>query len=298
MTEPGQQFAADVAGRYDEWYKTRWGAYADQREKQLLLQLAAPRPGERVLDVGCGSGRYLVWLRQMGLSATGVERSAAMAHAAQARLAAQPIAPDSAGGASADTIGGASANTVGGASLPRSDISSTVGGGSPPRPDIPGTVGGASPPRHTSDRGEDSGVLIADGYHLPFADNTFDLVTSITVLEFAGEPGQFLSEMARVSRSRLFLGVLNKSSLYYLQQRRREGSIISKACFFSVGELLALIRETLGPVPIHWRTTLLGPATNIPILHTLTRCLDCIPGPSRLPWGAYIGVCVGVKGHF
>lgn len=284
MTEPGQQFAADVGGRYDEWYKTRWGAYADQRERQLLLQLAAPRPGERVLDVGCGPGRYLVWLRQMGLSATGVERSAAMAHAAQARLAAQPIAPDSAGGASANSVGGASPDTVGGASPPRSDTS--------------GTVGGASLPRHTSDRGEDSGVLIADGHHLPFADNTFDLVTSITVLEFAGEPRQFLSEMARVSRSRLFLGVLNESSLYYLQQRRREGSIISKACFFSVGELLALIRETLGPVPIHWRTTLLGPSTNIPVLHTLTHCLDYIPGPSRLPWGAYIGVCVGVKGHF
>ncbi len=49
-----------------------------------------------------------------------------------------------------------------------------------------------------------------------------------------------------------------------------------------------------GPVPIHWRTTLLGPATNTPILHPLTRCLDYIPGASRLPWGTYIGLSIKI----
>lgn len=236
-------FGEDVVTRYDQWYETPWGRYADQQEKQLLLELAAPQPGERVLDVGCGTGRYLLWLRQMGLEATGVEFSPAMAQAARQRLEKSR----SAGSPTCATAAG---------------------------------------------RGEEGQVIIADGHHLPFADDSFDLVITVTTLEFAAHPQQFLSAMACVCRGRIFLGVLNKSSLYYLQQRRRKGSTISQACFFSVGELLTLIRETLGPVPIHWRTTLLGPSTNIPILHTLTRCLDYIPGTTHLPWGAYIGVSV------
>lgn len=36
-------------------------------------------PGARVLDVGCGSGRDLLWLKQRGFCPTGFERSAGMA---------------------------------------------------------------------------------------------------------------------------------------------------------------------------------------------------------------------------
>ncbi|MEN8141212.1 MAG: class I SAM-dependent methyltransferase [Thermodesulfobacteriota bacterium] len=40
------------------------------------------RPGATVLDVGCGSGRDLLWLRQRGFSATGLELSPSLARLA------------------------------------------------------------------------------------------------------------------------------------------------------------------------------------------------------------------------
>ena len=249
-TEP---FSKEAVARYDAWYQSRWGSYADEQEKRLLIELAARKPGETVLDVGCGTGRYLSWLKEIGLGAVGVDCSPAMAQAAHQRLTTAP--------------------PVGGASLPRPPLSNSVGGASSPR---------CNPTQ----------VIVADGHQLPFADNSFDLVVAITTLEFAADPRQFVAEMVRVSRSRIFLGVLNRFSLYYLQQRRREGSTLSQIHFYSVSELLALIREVLDTVSIRWRTTLLGPAANTPILHTLTRCLDYISGSSRLPWGAYIGTCV------
>jgi len=219
-------FSSEVARRYDRWYETRWGRYADQRQRQLLVQMCEPQWGEQVLDVGCGTGRYLQWFTEMGLETTGVDNSAEMVQVAQQRLA---------------------------------------GGG------------------------EEGQVPLADATDLPFADKGFDLVTAITVLEFVEEPVALIREMLRVSRDRIFLGVLNRYSPYYLQQRLRRGRILSHAHFYSVGEVVRLVRQA-GGEDITWRTTLQGPAIGPPVLHHISRLRDCLPGLSRLPWGAYIGV--------
>ncbi len=220
-------FAQDVARRYDRWYETRWGRYADERQRQLLVHMCDPHPGEQVLDVGCGTGRYLQWLAEMGLEVTGVDSSPEMVRAARARLAGS---------------------------------------------------------------GEEGAVFLADGADLPFADDSFDLVTAITVLEFVEHPDKLIAEMLRVSCDRIFLGVLNRNSRYYLQQRLRRGRILSKARFYSVGEVLTLLREARAR-EITWRTTLQGPAIGPAVLHHISRLRDYLPGASRLPWGAYIGVC-------
>ena len=80
------RFAGNVSTRYDEWYDTVWGRYADLAERRLLDRLARPRAGETVLDVGCGTGRYLQWLHGRGLRPTGVDVSADMLRVARRRL--------------------------------------------------------------------------------------------------------------------------------------------------------------------------------------------------------------------
>jgi SAM-dependent methyltransferase len=46
------------AETYDRWYETPRGRWIGQREVALLLGELQPRPGESLLDVGCGTGFF------------------------------------------------------------------------------------------------------------------------------------------------------------------------------------------------------------------------------------------------
>ncbi len=221
-------FTNDIAA-YDAWYRTPWGAYAEAREQELLLELARPRAGERALDVGCGTGRTVAWLLSMGVDAWGVEPAPDMRTAAQRRL---------------------------------------------------------------RERGHDPGRgTAAVGEALPFADGVFDLVTTITVLEFVDERAALLREMARVCGGGVFIGALNRRSAYGVQIARGEvGDTLARARLFTVDELVSLVREHLRPREVIWRTTLLGPRTDDPDEVKAQRRLDAQPDADRLPTGAYIAV--------
>jgi len=89
MAERVNPFADEAqATGYDGWYETPLGHAADRLQGALVERLAQPRPGERALDVGAGTGHYAVRLAARGLRVTGVDSSEAMLAVARAKEAA------------------------------------------------------------------------------------------------------------------------------------------------------------------------------------------------------------------
>jgi ubiquinone/menaquinone biosynthesis C-methylase UbiE len=74
---PWQPFD-QAAAAYDGWFASPLGAFADRVERRALFALLAPEPGELILDVGCGTGRYVRELARRGLRAVGADPSMAM----------------------------------------------------------------------------------------------------------------------------------------------------------------------------------------------------------------------------
>lgn len=79
-------FDEDRARAYDEWLQTPAGLYIDAREKNLILDLLSPRAGERLLDVGCGTGDHLFLYHAKGCHVTGIDPSPYMLDIARQRL--------------------------------------------------------------------------------------------------------------------------------------------------------------------------------------------------------------------
>lgn len=75
-----------TASTYDEWCKTPLGQLVDRMEKQMMVQLANPKQGEKALDLGCGTGIYTFLLSEMGVEATGIDISTAMLEAAKQKV--------------------------------------------------------------------------------------------------------------------------------------------------------------------------------------------------------------------
>ncbi len=85
-----QRFFEAAAERYDQEGFTQ----ATDAEVGQLRSLLDLQPGQRVLDIGCGTGRHAVPLAAMGLEVTGVDLSPAMLERAAARAAAAGIELD------------------------------------------------------------------------------------------------------------------------------------------------------------------------------------------------------------
>ncbi len=73
-------------GVQENWQTTRTGHYLDGRIKSFILELTVPRAGERLLDIGCGSGNHLSLFRKKGCDVTGIDPSQLMLDQARERL--------------------------------------------------------------------------------------------------------------------------------------------------------------------------------------------------------------------
>ena len=74
-----------MADTYDRWFDTRWGSYAFTIERAAVLAALPPLAGHRVLDAGCGTGRFTAAIEAAGAEVTGLDRDPAMLHLARRR---------------------------------------------------------------------------------------------------------------------------------------------------------------------------------------------------------------------
>ena len=74
-----------VAPYYDGWFQTPLGALCFRWELETILRAAQPRPGERVLDVGCGTGIFTAQFARQGARVTGLDVSSQMLAVARKR---------------------------------------------------------------------------------------------------------------------------------------------------------------------------------------------------------------------
>jgi len=66
-------FDKEETKKYESWFLTPAGVYVDGKEKEIILQNVRFKRGEKVLEIGAGTGRYIEYLSELGLDVTGVE---------------------------------------------------------------------------------------------------------------------------------------------------------------------------------------------------------------------------------
>jgi ubiquinone/menaquinone biosynthesis C-methylase UbiE len=82
----------EQAALYDRWYATPLGQMVDRVEKETLFALLPEVQGQRVLEVGCGTGNISLTLAQRGAAVVGLDRSGPMLARAQGKARGEGLA--------------------------------------------------------------------------------------------------------------------------------------------------------------------------------------------------------------
>lgn len=82
----GYVFDFQDAENYDAWFAQDKARYFLNLEIRLLMELLAPEKGQRILDIGCGTGVSLEPLLDQGFSLTGIDPSLYMLDIAAEKL--------------------------------------------------------------------------------------------------------------------------------------------------------------------------------------------------------------------
>lgn len=126
---------------------------------------------------------------------------------------------------------------------------------------------------------------------LPFEDNAFHYAFFFTSLEFTEMPAKAIEEACRVTKDKVFIGVLNKYAPLNNMRRIKAlfvKNMLSKARFFSIMELRQITFDILGDVPIKWKTTLQFPFS----CNKFCRWIEQRPLIEQSPFGTIIGMAI------
>jgi ubiquinone/menaquinone biosynthesis C-methylase UbiE len=128
---------------------------------------------------------------------------------------------------------------------------------------------------------------------LPFDDNSFDIVTLVTSLEFCEHPFRALAEASRVARAQLFIGVLNRLSANGIH-RKVEGlfcpTLFRHARFYSILELRYMLRRVLGVCRMNWGSVIWLPLR----FHAWDGAMARWIPRRRNPFGAFLAMRVDI----
>lgn len=223
---------------YDAWYETPLGSLCDKLEKDAIFVLLGDRfkiCPHLVLDVGCGTGNYMLELARQGIKTVGMDSSFDMALFAKTKV---------------------------------------------------------------ENQGLKACLVIGNADAMPFKNDVFDGVLSVTTLCFVSNAKMALDEIKRVVKPEgdVVLGELNKLS-YWAGLRRIKGlfkkSSYSEARFFSLQKLKGLL-EDVGFNNLKWSSCLYFPPLNSRFILKLWRFFEragCLLFPKN---GAFI-VISGTK---
>ncbi len=121
-----------------------------------------------------------------------------------------------------------------------------------------------------------------DVLDLPFTDNSFDYCSAITSLCFVTEPEKAISEMLRVSRHGVILGLLNRHSL--LHKQKKHSVSYQGARWDTVSEIKQWRRNINPDMKIVIKSAVLIPSAGI-IARTLEMLL-----PDYFPYASFLAV--------
>lgn len=88
-----KQIFDDWPEKYDRWFETPIGGVVKEFESALVLKLLEPKPGETILDAGCGTGIFTAAFLDAGADVVGLELSFPMVARAARKLAGRPFQP-------------------------------------------------------------------------------------------------------------------------------------------------------------------------------------------------------------